>query len=232
MQIFGYGKIPSYLSLRNLEEQHASRLATSRIMDARTSVRILLIDDEEFGALPNLKNNSFKVVRVDGVDRIDEVQDFAVVMVDLQGVGKNLSPAGQGAHLIQQIKKAYPEKYVIAYTGGATAALTSIAVEFSDRYTTKDISVEKWCELLDIAVTEVSDPVTVWRKFRHRLLSQEVTPIQLAELEDAYVRGLLYDPKNLSHLLSSRATKIGINQDIRNVVLGLVSSVIFKLAGG
>ncbi len=232
MSIFGYGKLPTYRSLKDLEERRASTLSNSRVMEARKSVTILLIDDEEFSALPNLKNNSFKVFRVDGVERIDEVQDYPVVMVDLQGVGKSLNPVGQGAHLIQQIKKAYPEKYVIAYTGGATAALTTLAVEFADRYTTKDINVDKWCNLLDVAVSEVSNPIVVWGKFRHRLLDQGVTPIQLVELEDAYVRGLLNDPSSLSRALTDRASSIGVGQDIRNVIAGLIANTIFSLATG
>lgn len=232
MPVFGYGKLPTYMSLRDLEEVRVSKLANSGVMEARASVRILLIDDEEFSALTNLKNNSFKVVRLDNVERIDEVQDYPVVMVDLQGVGRTLNPVGQGAHLIQQIKKAYPEKYVIAYTGGATAALTSLAAEFADRYTTKDISVDKWCDLLDVAVAEVSNPVAVWGKFRHRLLDQGIVPIQLTELEDAYVRGLLDDPQSLSRIMADRAIAIGIGQDIRNVIAGLIANTIFRLAVG
>lgn len=232
MAILGYGKLPTYLSLRDLQDGLARNLPSSAIIDARKSVRILVIDDQEFSPLANLKRNSFNVVRIDGVECIEEVQDYSVVLVDLQGVGKNLNPAGQGAHLIQQIKRAYPEKYVVAYTGGATAALTSLAAEFADRYTTKDISVDKWCDLLDVAVAEVSHPVHVWGKFRHRLLDQGVTPLQLAGLEDTYVRGILQDPKNLGSTLVHRATEIGIGADVRNIIAGLVANSIFKLIVG
>lgn len=229
MSIFGCGKSPTYKSLRDLSEKRAENASTSSIMEARKSVRILLIDDQEFSALHNLKNNGFNVIRIEGIDRIEEVQDYPVVMVDLQGVGKTLNPTGQGAHLIQQTKKLYPEKYVIAYTGGATAALTSLAVEFADKYTTKDINVEKWCEYLDAAVQEVANPVAVWGKFRHRLLNQGVTPIQLAELEDAYVRGLLENPKALSNSVATRAIKAGIGVDVRNIIDGLIANVIFTM---
>ena len=232
MVVFGSRKPTSYLSLRDLMERRAVKTAKSGIIDARRSVQILLIDDEELSALPSLKSNSFKVIRVEGVERIDEVQDYPVVMVDLLGVGKSLNPVSQGAHLIQQIKKVYPEKYVIAYTGGGTAALTSLAVESADRYTTKDINIEKWCDLLDVAVAEVSNPVALWSKFRHRLLNQGVTPFQLTELEDAYVRGLLSDNQDLPRTLNEKAIAVGIDQDVRNVIAGLVANTIFALAGG
>ena len=232
MAILGYGKLPTYLSLLDLQDGLARNKSNSPIIDARKSVRILVIDDEEFSPLTNLKRNSFNVVRIDGVDHIEDVKDYSVVLVDLQGVGRNLNPAGQGAHLIQQIKKAYPEKYVVAYTGGATATLTSLAAEFADRYTTKDTSIEKWCDILDVAVLEVSHPVQVWEKFRHRLLNQGVTPLQLAALEDTYVRGVLNDSNNLSASLAQRATEIGIGPDVRNIIAGLIANSIFKLIVG
>jgi hypothetical protein len=106
--------------------------------------------------------------------------------VDLIGIGARLSPTLHGAHVIEEIKKIYPEKIVIAYTGGAKQDLLSKAIPASDYYLPKDANVEQWCDQLDSSIKLLGNPVTVWKALRHRLLDAGVTPYQLAELEDLF----------------------------------------------
>jgi DNA-binding NarL/FixJ family response regulator len=56
----------------------------------------------------------------------------------------------QGAYLIEEIKRNYPEKAVIAFTGGATNSnISKRAAAAADDYLRKDASIEDWRELLD-----------------------------------------------------------------------------------
>jgi hypothetical protein len=151
-------------------------------------------------------------------------------MIDLQGVGTHYNPAAQGAHLVQQIKKAFPEKFVIAYTGGAPSELLVPSVERADKFVQKDIRIEEWCELLDDAAIELADPVHIWDAMRHRLLDLGVTPYQLAHLEDEFVRSAIQQPQRLADRLSQRAERAGISEDIRALVVSLIANSIFLIA--
>ena len=144
------------------------------------------------------------------------------------GSGKSLNPKKQGAHVIQQVKNALIRKNTWWPTREEQLLTdTSLSVEFADRYTSKDISVDSWCELLDDAISDVANPVRVWAKFRHRLLDQGVTPLQLAKLEDAYVGSFLSDPSKNSSSQCSLRPKSLTSLPISEISLFLLLLVLF-----
>lgn len=188
----------------------------------------MVIDDENFSPIVNLKSNGFKIEVQTDIERISDVEDYSIILVDIMGVGLGFDPINQGAHLIHQMKKTFPEKFIIAYTGGANQDLTSIAAEYADKYLPKDTSVDRWCDVLDDACQTVSNPIKSWEKFRHRLLDKGISPINLAELEDTYVRSINSNPKETKEKLQEKSEKLGINSDIRHIISSVLSSIILK----
>lgn len=217
-----------YLSLSNLRDNNYYTSIDSNIQDLRKKSRILVIDDEDFSPINNLKSNGFKIEVQMDIDRISDVEDYNIILVDIMGVGIGIDPINQGAHLIHQMKKTFPEKFIIAYTGGANQDLTSIAAEYADKYLPKDTSVDRWCDVLDDACQTVSNPIKSWEKFRHRLLDKGISPINLAELEDTYVRSINGSPKDTKTNLQQKSDQLGINPDIRRIITSVLSSVILK----
>jgi hypothetical protein len=53
---------------------------------------------------------------------VDAVVPHNIILCDVQGVGHSLDSKKQGAFLIREIKAHFPDKYVIAYTGGSSRA--------------------------------------------------------------------------------------------------------------
>lgn len=199
------------------------------LQDVRRSVRIVVIDDKDFSPLQNLQQHQFSITHLRDLSTIDTIRDYPVVLVDLQGVGRELNPRQQGAHLIREIKANFPEKYVIAYTGGAAPDLLVPSIEVADRFTQKDTSIEDWCELLDEGTLAVIHPAVVWRKNRTRLLDKGVTPFQLACLEDTLVRSLLANPSAISTNLELMSAKLKLSSDIRTIVNSMISNALFSL---
>ncbi len=199
------------------------------LQEVRRSVRIVVIDDKDFSPLQSLQKHQFNIAHLRDLSTIDTVRDYPVVLVDLQGVGRELNPRQQGAHLIREIKAHFPEKYVIAYTGGAAPDLLVPSVETADKFTQKDTSIEDWCELLDEGTLAVIHPAVVWRKNRSRLLDKGVTPFQLACLEDTLVRSLLADPSTVPQSLQLKSARLNLSPDIRAIVGSLVSNALFAL---
>lgn len=195
--------------------------------DIRRMVQIAIIDDKDFSPLPNLQQHQFNITHLRDLATIDRISSYHLVLVDLQGVGRELNPGQQGAHIIREIKANYPEKYVVAYTGGAPPELLVPSVEAADKFTQKDTSIEDWCELLDEGARAVIHPAVVWKKNRHRLLDKGVTPFQLACLEDVLVRTLLRDPSLIQRSLDLKSEELKLPSDVRAIVNSLIATALF-----
>ena len=116
-------------------------------IDLRGRTPILVIDDQPFAPRPNLEANGFHLTVTSDISNIKTVEQYAIVLCDLMGVGLTLDSHLQGAHVIHEIKKNYPDTIVFAFTGGATESrITREANVSADYYLKKDVDIAEWCQ--------------------------------------------------------------------------------------
>lgn len=200
-----------------------------RIVDNRAKFPIVVIDDKEFTPANNLRRYNFNIAHFADIQNIDAVSRYPVVLCDLLGVGLAFGPRLQGAQVIREIKKNFPDKFVIAYTGGGSSEVSEFAISFADQYLKKDADLEEWCEILDGAISHVSNPALVWKKLRHKLLDADVTPYQIAELEDSFVASVLdgkavYEPR-----LLEQSGRMSISADGRAILHSMIANALFDV---
>ncbi len=201
----------------------------TRITDKRKSVKIVIIDDNEFAALNNLLRHGYDIRHIKDIESFDDIEKYQIILCDLNGVGASLNPDLQGAHVIQQIKSIYPEKFVVAYTAGANKELMMHGLINADRYAAKDARVEEWCSMLDDAIIDLVDPEKVWKKLRHRLLDQDMSVYDLAVLEDSFVRSFDKKPDAYQTTLPTIAAKLNLSSSVRTVIESFVANTLFYL---
>lgn len=187
----------------------------SNTIQFRQRVKILVIDDQEFTPLNNLQQHGFVVHVFKNLPSIDNAYDYHIILCDLQGVGIEFNAETQGAHLIKEIKKAFPAKIVIAYTGGSCESVILKAKMYADDFLAKDANIEEWTDYLDKYIAEVMNPVYAWKKLRVSLLEEGITPYELAKLEDKFVSSLL--GKN-TKILDNYLQKINLSQALLNML--------------
>jgi hypothetical protein len=180
-------RLRAYRSVDALDKKVAFARLSQRLVDKRPRFQIAVIDDEEFTPLEGLRRHSYNINHLHDVSSIDELRRYDIILFDLIGVGMGLSTTMQGAHLIRETRKNFPEKIIVSYTGGGRPDLLETSIQFSDYIIRKDAGVEEWCHALDQAIEALANPAIVWKKLRHRLLDAGITPYQLAELEDLFV---------------------------------------------
>ena len=207
------------LNLRNFSQ---------RLTEKRVRFPILVIDDEEFTPIDFLRRHKYNITHIPDAPNIDVATSYPIVLCDIVGVGRSLSPNNHGAQLIAEIKKSFPEKIVIAYTGGATSPLLELSIQSADRYLKKDAPVEEWCQILDDAILELANPAAVWKKFRHRLLRAGASPYQLAVLEDAFATHVLAGRETYEPQLLGQAKRINLPPAAKSIVLNLIASAVFE----
>lgn len=154
----------------------------------RSRMEILIIDDDSFPFADNLRKIGFRLTEKKDIEDIQDVQPYQIVLCDINGVGKTISSSHQGAYLSQQIKIKYPEKYVVVYSADPTKMESQKYLNSVDKNIPKGTSLEDWSEILDEAINELVDPVSVWKKTSLCLFRANVSTKDIAILEDRYVR--------------------------------------------
>lgn len=97
------------------------KLPPRSITDIKNGCRVLFIDDEKFKVVSRLKEkdgwkNTNWIKDVDSISQT-EILDAHILFVDVQGVGKAMGFKDEGLGLIAALKKQYPNKKVIMYSG-------------------------------------------------------------------------------------------------------------------
>lgn len=180
-----------YLKLSDAELKVEQKLSEITPHDLRKKIPIVAIDDQEFPPEINLRNSGFSIQTLSDINRITDVEQYQIVLCDLNDIGSNLSPESQGAYVIEEIKSKYPDKIVIAYTAASlNSKLLTKARSVADDYVKKDITIEKWRDVLDEKIKYLSNPIKVWKSERKRLLDHGIELQELLRIEQILLRNL------------------------------------------
>jgi hypothetical protein len=191
----------------------------------RGQVPIVVIDDEGFLYLEVLRNHGFQITVLRDLTDIKAVESYPVVVCDIKGVGKSLDSRYEGAHVISEIKKHYPTKILIAYTGQRFDATFNQYFALCDASIRKDAESQVWVDTLDQAISSHIDPIEQWKKIRQFLLLHDIPTLTLLGLENHYVRSLLkkripfQDDKQL----------IDLPPEVKSALISTASNLIVKL---
>ena len=195
----------------------------------RGKVPILCIDDDGLEYEGIIRHHDFNIRVVPDINDIKAVSEYPIVICDIQGVGKAFKSQFQGAHIIEEIKKQYPNKVVIAYTGQKHDARYNKYFLMADAMYSKDMDSDQWVENLDQAVRKVVDPVAQWKRMREYLFSKDVPTRSVYLLELDYIESVLKKDKNI--LAKSKVLK-AVSPDVRGVMQGVVASLLFNMMVG
>lgn len=203
---------------------------TNSDYDRRSLFPIAIVDDKDFPYEENLKANNYKVDFKGNIRSIDEVDDYDIILCDLQGMGTKLNSVGQGAYVIDEIKRSHPEKFVVAYTGGSLDDdITLKAQEVSDYFLKKDADIDDWRDILDEIISNLSDPNQVWKRQRDALVEADVPTLDILRLEDAFVRSI---ESGTRQKYDSAANDFRLSKDLRAIAQSFIASGIFKVLVG
>jgi hypothetical protein len=224
-----FEKLFSYHEIGELEGYQRNASARQTDLDRRSQVPIAVIDDEPFRHETKLRNNGYNINFLGDIVKISDISDYNIILCDLRGVGIHLNEAQQGGYLIDEIKRNHPEKFVIAYTGGAKPEIIDLARESADVFLKKDAELGEWRDNLDRMIRFLTNPVSVWKRQRVALVDGDVPTLDILKLEDAYVRSVTQKTdspyRNVVNNLPAKA-------DMRGIAQSLIASGIFRLVIG
>ena len=218
-----------FKSSQELEPYFNNKIAVRRDRDRRGAVKIAVIDDHPFAAHANLASHNYNIVQFGDISNIDQVKEYDIILCDILGVGLFFNDSLQGASLIIEIKRHYPGKWVLAYTGATLSqTATREAKSAADELIKKDIEINEWIKCLDRYVNFVLNPHVIWTRIRDDLIKRGLSTKDLIIIEDAFTSSILKNKPDSDYLYKS-ISRSNIPEDAKNIVNGLVSSAIFSL---
>ncbi|WP_180022595.1 response regulator [Acinetobacter sp. YH16044] len=129
----------------------------------RNKFKILCIDDQGFQYEHLLKNHDFNLKVVSDIEDINAVEAYDLIVCDIIGVGKAFGSKFEGGHIISEIKKRYPFKKVIAFSGSQFNPEFNKYFTLSDKSLNKDTELETWVDVLDTLIQDLAYPERVWQ---------------------------------------------------------------------
>ena len=177
---------------KSIEELDYDKAIEIAIAKQRKYFKIAVIDDEEFPKEDQLRRLSYNITKFDDLLSIDIIESYDIIVCDIKGVGRKLfGDSGNGGMLIEEIRKNYPNKYLIVYSGETHKVESNHYFKVADNWIDKTAGDnEKWTYLLDKAIEEVSNSVHAWKKIRDSLLKNKMKVADILYLETKFVEAV------------------------------------------
>jgi len=92
------------------------------VEELKRKTHVLFVDDEDFSTrLKSIRDAGWSVNQIPDVTNFNctEIERANIIFMDYIGVGQALTPTDQGIGLLKELKRRYPEKYLVFYSGYA-----------------------------------------------------------------------------------------------------------------
>lgn len=180
-----------YFEIGSPQKLSSLTLTCPELSELKQRNSIAVIDDEQFLMAAALKNHKFNIVEIGGdISSIEQVMAFPIVICDIKGVGKAFGSIYEGAHVISEIRKAYPDKYIITFSGSQYDVSYNKSLNSADVSATKDSNIDYWVSILEKGLKSVGDPKERWLRFRRTMIDKGIDAYDLFKLETAFVKSI------------------------------------------
>ncbi|QDH69641.1 DNA-binding transcriptional response regulator [Marilutibacter alkalisoli] len=211
-----------YIQLGTPKKLSALRVALQDAAHLKRNTQIAVIDDQAFPKAEALRNHKFNVVELGDIKSVDQVAAYPIVVCDIRGVGQALSSDLEGAHLISEIKKSYPDKFLVTYSGAQFDITYNESLRGVDASIAKDAPTEQWVSILERGLEKVTNPRERWIRLRRTLLDRGVEIHEVFSLEQRFIKAI--EAKDASKL-----TTTGVPEEAKEIVAAFAKYALIQI---
>jgi hypothetical protein len=164
---------------------------SKKIIINRSNYRIAIIDDERVPLIEQLIPHNYNITYFEDISVIDQLNNFQIIICDIEGVGKKFGSKYGGAHLIKEIRNNDPLKYIIAFSSKSFDMSFNDFFKECDNAMEKHLDITQWTTSLDIAIKSINNPIFMWEKVRNALLKNNINLSDVSKIERAYIKSIL-----------------------------------------
>ncbi|WP_282296165.1 hypothetical protein [Stenotrophomonas sp. PS02289] len=163
---------------------------TPDLAKLKQTSKIAVIDDNPFLKAGALAAHNFQLAELGDIRRIDQVSEYPIVVCDIRGVGLEFGSPLEGAHVLAEIRKLYPDKFLVAYSGTESDMSYNDLLRAVDVSVPKDAHTEVWVSVLEDGLKKIGDPFNRWIRFRTQLSQRGVDASEIYRLEQAFLKSI------------------------------------------
>ncbi|MBA4241241.1 MAG: hypothetical protein C0448_10970 [Sphingobacteriaceae bacterium] len=162
-------------------------LTNEEFNEAKFKARVVFIDDEEVVHIERLRNDGYNITHFSDIDNIDDFirKKYHVIILDIQGVGKKLTPETEGWGLLKYLKEECPHFVVIMFTG-ADWSITKYknTADVADDFIGKDLEFLDFKLKLDNGIRKAFSPNFHLEITEKKLLKQISNADTIKQIKD------------------------------------------------
>lgn len=149
----------------------------------KLKARIALVDDDEVPHVRRLQKDGYNIVDFSDITEIDDFirKKYHIVILDIQGIGKNLAEKSEGWGILKYLKSECPHLVVVMFTG-ADWSVTKYKhlVDLADDFMGKDLEFLDFKSKLDAAIKKAFSP-NFHFEIERKKLAQEISNAETFE---------------------------------------------------
>jgi len=184
---------------------------------------MVVIDDDPFIQAQQLRNSGFSIIEVGDINNLKIIESYPIIICDIQGVGKAFGSTVEGAYVISEIRKQYPDKYIIAYSTNSFNMSYQSYINKADLSLSKANTIQEWTEILDKAVDIISDPKRRWIRMRGELLSSGMELYDIFKLEQSYIKSVL---EKSEEPLSEKCKSLELDPRVKDLMSTFITTAL------
>ena len=211
-----------YIQVGTPKKLSALRVALQDPAHLKRNTQIAVIDDQAFPKVEALRNHKFNIIELGDIKSVDQVAAYPIVVCDIRGVGQSLSSDLEGAHLISEIRKSYPDKFLVTYSGAQFDITYNESLRSVDASIAKDASTEQWVAVLERGLEKITNPKERWIRLRRTLLDRGVEIHEVFSLEQRFIKAI--EAKDASKLTTS-----GIPEEAKEIVAAFAKYALIQI---
>jgi len=126
--------------------------------ELKKKTHVLFVDDEPVGSLvENIQNAGWTAKQVYDVENLDcpDVKNADIIFMDYKNVGIKLTPSEEGIGLMKALKRKYPEKHIIFYSGYAGTIPGQTFYGVADDWIIKSADTYEYIDRIEKAATNI-----------------------------------------------------------------------------
>ncbi|MEZ8077937.1 hypothetical protein ACED27_23290 [Vibrio sp. FF112] len=192
----------------------------------RASIPIAVIDDLDVPYIEAVRNCGYKgITHYTDIDNFEMLSVYQVIICDIRGVGKKLSK-NEGAFIIQQLRKVYPDKYIIAMSSNLYHLPIQNYIGVADAKLKRDVSSDRVIREIEKGVAVMSSRKERWLRFRDYLLkTHQMDLYDVWQIEQEFIKSVLtHDRKGFEE---SDVLKKHGGDMVKGLLVNFISGIIF-----
>lgn len=130
------------------------------IDELKKRTHVLFVDDEDFSTrLQSIRDAGWSVNQINDVTNFNcpEIEHANIIFMDYIGVGQALTPTDEGIGLLKEIKRRYPEKFIVFYSGYAGFIPGHEFHDIADAWIAKNSDPYVFVDLIEDAAKKIHE---------------------------------------------------------------------------